>query len=719
MTSNSIHSSSCVRALRLSVAIVGLVLIGAPDGAAVGALATSSQPPAGQSTTLLPDGRTLLVGGVGPDGPLATASATNPATGQSVVVGRLRQPRAWHTATLLPDGSVAILGGLDRNGRVVEVAEIFDPMSGAANVLQGDEVPRAYHTATLLPTGNVLIAGGVSGSNAIHSNAEIWDPITDRVIEMLPMRRAHRSHAAVLQSDGGVLISGGAGRNGTTTDGDERFDSVTQSFSDVVVRSSEPELYLSVASPSDGAASVPTTTRIALLFSRSLDVATVNNRTLSLSGTDGIVASLIVPAESGRVVFMTPRTPLRRSSSYTVSVNGVADPSGLAAPASIVNFTTEAEPATGGSGSDDETWIPDATAIRNGWRSGRSTSGWQVLAPLQAAPGVTALTGQVLLLNGRPLADVTLRVEAQTTRTDRSGRFLLTDVPAGRQRLLIDGRSATTAGRTFGVFEARFEIRSGQTNVLPYTIWMPRIDTAHAVSIPSPTTETVVVTTPLIPGLEVHLPKGAVVKDHDGQVARQISITPIPVDQPPFPLPTGVDVPVYFTIQPGGGYLESAGAWPAGARIVYPNYHAERSGTRINFWHYDPAERGWHVYGHGSVRSDGRQIVPDAGTAIYEFTGAMINDGQSPPADGPTPGGPSDGDPVDLGTGLFVYEKTDLALPDVLPLNLIRTYRPNDLVSRPFGIGTTHLYAMFLWSAQQYTEGDLILPDGSQRAAGT
>ena len=36
--------------------------------------------------------------------------------------------------------------------------------------------------------------------------------------------------------------------------------------------------------------------------------------------------------------------------------------------------------------------------------------------------------------------------------------------------------------------------RIGRTNVLPYTIWMPEIDTAHAVSIPSPTTAETVIT---------------------------------------------------------------------------------------------------------------------------------------------------------------------------------------------------------------------------------
>lgn len=38
---------------------------------------------------------------------------------------------------------------------------------------------------------------------------------------------------------------------------------------------------------------------------------------------------------------------------------------------------------------------------------------------------MTALAGQVLRLDGQPLADVTLEMEGPTAETDRTGRFLL------------------------------------------------------------------------------------------------------------------------------------------------------------------------------------------------------------------------------------------------------------------------------------------------------
>ena len=67
-----------------------------------------------------------------------------------------------------------------------------------------------------------------------------------------------------------------------------------------------------------------------------------------------------------------------------------------------------------------------------------------------------------------------------------------------------------------------------------------------------------------------------------------------------------------------------------------------------------------------------------------------------------------------FGDRLLVLEKTDLYLPDVIPLSLHRTYRPADPATRSFGIGMTHDYTMFLWSANEYTEVDVVLPDSGR-----
>jgi RHS repeat-associated protein len=378
---------------------------------------------------------------------------------------------------------------------------------------------------------------------------------------------------------------------------------------------------------------------------------------------------------------------------------------------------------------DDPTWEPETSWTPNLLRLTRTASPWRALPPYQAAHDETALAGQVLGMDGEPLAGVTLRLADAATATDASGRFLLTGLVAGHHVLTIDGGTAAYPGRTYGVFDAAIDLAVGETTVLPYTIWLPRLDTANTVTIPSPTTEEVVLTSPRIPGLEVHLPPGTVIRDRAGNPVTDLSLTTIPQDRPPFPLPKDVYTPVYFTVQPAGATIG-----PHGARIVYPNYTHALPNTRADFWHYDVKGQGWYVYGRGTVTADGKQIVPDPGTAVYELTAAMTHpitpdpdppDDAAPPDDddadapdgsegdeeNPEPPAPTAGEPVDLSTGLFVVRNRD-----VIPLRLTRTYRPKDPGVRPFGVGATHPYQMQLYSPNSAggAWADLILPDGSR-----
>ena len=88
----------------------------------------AAQPPAqrpGQTVTLLPDGRWLLLGGEGTE---QRASFWDPATAL-LVEFETAQPRAWHTATVVPDGTVFVFGGVDAEGDVIATPERFDPVT--------------------------------------------------------------------------------------------------------------------------------------------------------------------------------------------------------------------------------------------------------------------------------------------------------------------------------------------------------------------------------------------------------------------------------------------------------------------------------------------------------------------------------------------------------------------------------------------------------------
>jgi len=361
--------------------------------------------------------------------------------------------------------------------------------------------------------------------------------------------------------------------------------------------------------------------------------------------------------------------------------------------------------------------------------------------PLRGAPaGITAVAGRVLQTDGAPLHGVVLKIGTVRTETDADGLFLLQGVAPGTAVMLIDGRHAVARGATepadHGLYEARIEVADGTTTALPWVSWLPRIDHAHDVALTVPTAEEVVVRTPAIPDLELRIPKGAVLTGLDGEVVTHVGLTPIPVNRPPFPLPRNVVVPIYFTAQPGGTVISGADGQWLGAQVVYPNYYRELPKARGVFWRYEPDGIGWSTYGMGSVQADGRQVVPDRDTRIYALSGAMYN-GDAQPPDGPRsdensprpeaapPKGqpqkgqppneqppPKDGDPADLGSGLYIDTHTDLALGGALPIGVIRTYRPGDYNSRAFGVGMTLSYSASVRFGSGFQTVDFLQPDG-------
>lgn len=671
----------------------------------------------GETVTRLADGRWLTVGGTGAEG---TAAVWNPTDRRlEPLAGGLTVSRAFHSATLLADGRVLIVGGL-HDGTPTAIAEIFDPGLNAFYPLTVvGAASRSEHTATLLTTGDVLIAGGVdaTGGQVATERWSVQSSIAS-VVALPPISRA--GHSAELTSAGTVLLNGGRGvdarDNGVLVDPDSGDVSRSQDATTLQRVSAG----IAATLPSNGSSDVPLDTVVALRLSAPVASESVSPGALALEAPEGALSVQFVTAEGGRLIFMRPEQTLSPYTTYVVRVQGLASASGEPVLPYLATFrTVAASSAAAADQTDADMWIPDASAARLGWRTNRPPSPWAALPPLSAPPGVTALAGQVLTLDGQPLRGVTLSIAdfSDTAETDRTGRFLLIarSAPAGRRVVLeIDGGTASRPGRRFGFFEYGLTLQPGSTNGLGFTIWMPRLDTANSVQIASPTTSEIVVTTPYISGLELHLPPGTTIRDEEGHAVTEVTITPIPADRPPFPLAKNVDVPVYFTIQPGSAYVDTAGPGPKGAWLVYPNYRNAAPGQRGQFYHYDPEEVGWYVYGLGTVTPDGTQAKPDPNTRLYEFTGAMFDTSTSPPNVAPPPGWDPRADPVDPSTGVFVLHKTDLYLPDVIPIALTRTYDSGDGVQRAFGIGGTHPYAMYLWTALKYQEVDLILPEGGK-----
>ena len=135
------------------------------------------------ATARLADGRILVVGAGGADGPLSGhAEVYDPSTGAYTATGKQTMPDDNYTVALtLPSGKVLLTAGwyeacgsgpcpipTDDN-----TAELYDPATGTFTDLPATAADRQWATVTLLADGRVLLAGG-NGNYSPSSSAELF-----------------------------------------------------------------------------------------------------------------------------------------------------------------------------------------------------------------------------------------------------------------------------------------------------------------------------------------------------------------------------------------------------------------------------------------------------------------------------------------------------------------------------------------------------------------
>src|SRR5579884_2333395 len=178
-----------------------------PDGSFTPA-AEMGSPRSSHACTTLGDGRILISGGVNNGGSLNTAEIYDPRTNKWEPAGDLLVARSGHTATLLQDGRVLLAGG-DSAGVALAALEIFNPAANSFDLAARSlSSPREKHAAVRLKDGRVLIAGGTDGTNALAS-VEVFDPMTGAVVPAGKMTVPRMSLSATLQFDGRVFLAGG------------------------------------------------------------------------------------------------------------------------------------------------------------------------------------------------------------------------------------------------------------------------------------------------------------------------------------------------------------------------------------------------------------------------------------------------------------------------------------------------------------------------------
>src|SRR6185436_14793186 len=201
------------------------------------------------------------------------------------------------------------------------------------------------------------------------------------------------------------------------------------------------------------------------------------------------------------------------------------------------------------------------------------------------AAGQTTLSGRVLSTHNEPIIGATASLDGKTATTDASGSFILSGITAGTARpVMIDGRTASAPNRTYPVITEPATVVASQANVLPFTFYLPPIDTQHEVEV-VPGQDTVV-GNPRLEGLAMTVPAGANLRNRDGSPVARVSITPLDIDRTPAPLPSNVGTSMVYTSQPGGAIANIA------MPVVYPNLAGADPGTRMEL--YALRDFSWH-----------------------------------------------------------------------------------------------------------------------------
>jgi RHS repeat-associated protein len=432
---------------------------------------------------------------------------------------------------------------------------------------------------------------------------------------------------------------------------------------------------------------VVTTTRGSV--SRAFAVGTTGDFTLTAAPTPPATARVIAGDQTSvsiaaggtgsftSLVSLTTSTP---PSGITTSFS----PSNLVAPGANLFVTF-------GVGSGVTPGIYNFTGTGQAQVDGRSVMRTTSFTLEVLPPNTLAVTGRVLTAEAmpQPISGVTVTLGSAFTLTDAGGNFVLLAPPAGANMLLVDGRTASTPSVQYPPVEVQIAVGASGATRVPFVVYLPKLDTANPVTLPLNaggfTTQEVKASTPAIPGLVVTIPAGTRIIGPDGTPVSQITITPVPTDRVPMPFPAGVTLPLVFSIQPGGAVPSTP------LPITFPNAQQLPPGTRADLYFFDLAIGNWAIWGQGTVSDDSHVIVsnPGAGLPRFAWHGTACQ-GTCPVGN---PGGDrhaTGAEPVDLVTGQFTINKTDLVLPGRIVVTIQRSHRSGGTtLNSLFGPGWT------------------------------
>ena len=230
----------------------------------------------------------------------------------------------------------------------------------------------------------------------------------------------------------------------------------------------------------------------------------------------------------------------------------------------------------------------------------------------------TTFSGLVLDNGDQPLQNARAVIFGtnSTAVTDDQGRFIITNVPPGAQRLVIQGGLITDAlGRIFPDLEFDLNMISGVENSLPFPIYLPALatDSKSVATVRGPVTDQIVLQMPGVPEATLTLLPGTIVSNSKGPASSSNPITVrlsrVNNNRVPMPPPNGSLFMVAGTVQPAGTHFNPP------AKVCIPNAGMP-PGAQVDIFSFDHDVGRFLSIGPATVSEDGALLCSNPGFGI-------------------------------------------------------------------------------------------------------
>lgn len=233
---------------------------------------------------------------------------------------------------------------------------------------------------------------------------------------------------------------------------------------------------------------------------------------------------------------------------------------------------------------------------------GTSLMGWVFAAERGADGGEAPLAGAQVSVANNP---------ATATVTDANGQFVLNNLPGGKLLIDVDGHSVKSPAGTFYPSVTKlFEAVSGKSKIIDVPIYLPLVPNAAFVTLSTNAT-TAVANPAQLAGWALAVPPNAVQR-RDGTLGQKISISPVPPDRLPAPLPPGLSPKLVITIQTDGG----ADVFTQPVPLTAPNLEGLPPGAKTVLWDFDHGQGIFVPVATATVSADGQTVTTDPGQGV-------------------------------------------------------------------------------------------------------